>query len=317
MELVINPTLEFVDTEIASGTGLAGRQTEIKYRHGTLADYSVSMGMSAELGPDHPRGSGPRGLDGLMDLLTTTPTSLSGDRRFIRGHLLNDWVGGPGDDFNLFPITHQANMAHEQNIEQRVKEWVNVERYWVEYNVAVTNVTAELDSDRPTALNYVNADLECDAAIITLDDGRVNPISVTINSRYTLPGNRQDENFSAVGRFSEEAYEGDIKARPIDDNAELLLPARAGIYKLDISIKEALDRALAITDWVKIRQALSGVRQLGSSRLDVLEEAYNKYSMENLVGELDASEKGSLSRINNMVPSIVSALKKLEHAVTA
>lgn len=317
VELVINPTLEFVDTEIASGTGLAGRQTEIEYRHGTLANYPVGMGMSAELGPDHPRGSGPKGLDGLMDLLTTTPTSLPGDRRFIRGHLLNDWVGGPGDDFNLFPITHQANMAHEQNIEQRVKEWVNVQRYWVEYNVEVTNVTAELDSDRPIALNYVNADLECDAAIITLDDGRVNPVSVTINSRYTLPGNQQDENFSTVGHFSEKAYEGEIEPRPIDDNAELLLPARAGTYKLDASIKKALDRTLATTDWDQVRQALSGVRQLGGSRLDVLEEAYNKYSMDNLAGEFDASKKSSLTRINNMVPSILKALKKLQNAGAA
>lgn len=311
VELVINPTLTYVGTIKASGAGLGGRQTDIEYRHGTLAGYAVGMGMSAELGPDHPRGSGPRGLNDLMALLTTTPTSLPGDRRFIRGHLLNDWVGGPGDDFNLFPITHQANMAHEQQIEQRVKQWVNVERYWVEYSVEVKQVDAELDNGPPIALNYVNADLKCEAAILTLDDRKVNPISVTINSRYTLPGNQQDDDFSAVGSFSEEAYEGEIKSRDVDDEAELLLPSRAGIYKLDTSIQRALEQALRANNWDDIKKALSGVRQLGSSRLDVLEEAYNKREMENLAGELSASEKASLTRINNMVPSILAALRSL------
>ena len=317
VELAINPSLVSVGKTPASGTGLAGRKTEIEYRHGTLAGHPVGMGMSAELGPDHPRGSGPKGLDDLMDLLTTTPTSLSGDRRFIRGHLLNDWVGGPGDDFNLFPITHQANVAHEQNIEQRVKEWVNVERYWVEYSVDVKLVKAELGNtnlDAPSliAQNYVNADLECHAAILTLDNQKVNPVSVTINSRYTLPTSQQDENFSAVGSFSEDRHEGGIETRPEDDTANLLLPARAGIYKLDTSISVALERALRVTNWGKIRTELSRIRQLGSARLDVLRDAYEKRNKENLVGELTASEKASLTRINNMVPSITEALKALE-----
>jgi hypothetical protein len=305
-----------VGTAKASGTGLDGRQTEIEYRHGTLAGYTVGMGMSAELGPDHPRGSRPDGLDDLMDLLTTTPTSLSGDRRFIRGHLLNDWVGGPGEDFNLFPITHQANVAHEQKIEQRVKEWVNVERYWVDYSVDVKLVEAELDNTPSIALNYVNAQLECKAAILTMDDRRVNPVSVTINSHYTQPADEQDERFSVAEEFSEDIHEGELESRSVDNNAELLLPARAGIYKLDASISGALERTLDVTNWVKIREALSKIRQLGSSRLDVLEEAYEKRNKENLVGELVASEKASLTRINNMVPSILAALETLETSGT-
>lgn len=43
---------------------------------------------------------------------------------WVRGHLLNHNVGGPGEKRNLTPITKTANSEHHNNIEKAVK-WAN------------------------------------------------------------------------------------------------------------------------------------------------------------------------------------------------
>ncbi|MDY6798101.1 MAG: hypothetical protein SVX28_05050, partial [Pseudomonadota bacterium] len=78
VELAINPELKVTDTVEATGTGLGGKQTRIRYGTDQLAGQTVGVEMNAELGPDHPSGSDARGIDGLMEKLTTTPTTLPG-----------------------------------------------------------------------------------------------------------------------------------------------------------------------------------------------------------------------------------------------
>lgn len=40
---------------------------------------------------------------------------------FIRGHLLNDNLGGVGEVYNLFPITSSANGEHKITAEGKLK----------------------------------------------------------------------------------------------------------------------------------------------------------------------------------------------------
>lgn len=48
-----------------------------------------------------------------------------GDSYYIRGHLLNRHLGGPGDDFsNLTPLTQKTNHQHSATVEQTVKAHV-------------------------------------------------------------------------------------------------------------------------------------------------------------------------------------------------
>ncbi|WP_457624924.1 eCIS core domain-containing protein [Persephonella sp.] len=56
---------------------------------------------------------------------------------YIRGHLLNEKLGGPGKRWNLAPITKQANKDHEKNIESVIKKMVLEEGKTVEYHVIV------------------------------------------------------------------------------------------------------------------------------------------------------------------------------------
>jgi hypothetical protein len=43
---------------------------------------------------------------------------------YIKGHILNDNLGGPANAYNLTPITQKANKAHLHNVEKKVKKLV-------------------------------------------------------------------------------------------------------------------------------------------------------------------------------------------------
>ncbi|MFC4260969.1 hypothetical protein ACFOZ5_18265 [Marinobacter lacisalsi] len=314
--LAINPDLEVTMSEMAAGTGLAGKTTEIRYGSGDLQGHTVGAEMTADpLGPDHPRGSGPSGQRSLMGKLVTD-TSAEGDRRFIRGHLLNDQLGGVGRDINLFPITHQANQAHESQIESRVKQWVNTNRYWTYYRVRVSVQDADLS--HPTGrieLNSVNASFHCEAAVYTLDNRKVNQISATIVSRYTPPAETQDTDFQPVTDATE-AEQTTVETRQEDRDADIRMPARMGDYRLDSAITNKLDDVLGHSErgTGEVRQALRAIPGIGPKTLETLFKVYKDYKRHgerNLVSMLSSSEKGNLTRLNRLGPAILRALDSL------
>ncbi|MCP4289272.1 MAG: hypothetical protein GY792_33435, partial [Gammaproteobacteria bacterium] len=51
-----------------------------------------------------------------------------GGSYYVRGHLLNHNLGGPGNTWaNLTPLTQKANQDHHADFESRVKRAVNEE----------------------------------------------------------------------------------------------------------------------------------------------------------------------------------------------
>lgn len=64
---------------------------------------------------------------------------------FVRGHLLNDNLGGVGEVYNLFPITYSANSEHKITAEGHLKRYMRIEQaamksklggpYFVHYRV--------------------------------------------------------------------------------------------------------------------------------------------------------------------------------------
>jgi len=77
------------------------------------------------LAPDYEPGSkstNDTDQDKLMsELANAGKTSVPNDQKYIKGHLLNDHVGGPGLSYNLFPITADANAKHLAYVEKFVK----------------------------------------------------------------------------------------------------------------------------------------------------------------------------------------------------
>jgi len=138
---------------------------EVTFETHKIDGHLVGKKMEAKkLGPNHPQGSPPLGgaLSGLMKELETDP-KLKNENKYIKGHLLNDNLGGPGSAQNLYPITADANSKHERNVERLVKDWVNNKGYWVYYKVEVANEKIDL------AKGMINADFVCEAAPLDVD----------------------------------------------------------------------------------------------------------------------------------------------------
>lgn len=175
-----------------------GKQTDVTWTTSDVGGSTVGVKMVADpLGPEHLQGGPPKtgAQYPLMSQLPTDP-SLDGSSKYIRGHLLNDNLGGPGEAENLFPLTGYANHEHERVIESQVKEWVNVRKQWARYEVNVT--PAKIDLPNKT----VNATFNCTADLLDPAQGMksVHRISAQIPSIYKNPLIADDKNASkAVG----------------------------------------------------------------------------------------------------------------------
>jgi hypothetical protein len=122
-------------SDAATKNGIANTSAAFKADTLTSTGEDVGVAMVADcIGPDHPEGSGPDNAVAKKHI-----TSLSKNDTFIRGHLLNGDLGGPGDTANLFPITAQANSLHYQQVEKQAKSLVNDQKAYARYEVNVIN----------------------------------------------------------------------------------------------------------------------------------------------------------------------------------
>ena len=314
LRLAINPDVVRRPAELIKGTSIAGKQSLISYTPGTLSGASDTVGLSMHadpLGPDHPAGSGPTGQATLMAKLPTDPT-LPEEQKYIRGHLLNDRIGGEGAPRNLFPITAAANRAHEQQIESRVKQWVNSDRYWVYYKVDVELKQLELGQPVALGLNKVNAELRCEAAVYDLQGQKHNQLNATIVSVYRGSGPLVTDATGPQHRDDEAA----VDVRQEDLAAEIQRSNREGEqdYRLHEQIFADLNRVLANHDWNAINDKLASISGLGENRLALLQRAYTLSGADRVdVGDRlnSAAEKAGLTIINSNAALIHQALSSL------
>lgn len=90
---------------------------------GKETDRDVGRNMRATLDWSDPRsGSTPGESSDIMhDLRDNEDTA---NAKFIKGHLLNDHLGGLGIWKNMFPITSNANLQHLANMERYAKQYL-------------------------------------------------------------------------------------------------------------------------------------------------------------------------------------------------
>lgn len=172
--------------------------SNISYTSGTAAGDSVAVGMLANPVSEDisSQGSTPRAnaLAGVMSKLITDPEQ-SNPSKYIKGHLLNHRIGGPGTSENMYPITGQANSGHFSNIERQVETWVNTNHYWVYYQVQVQNISEHIPyPDQKHPENWINASFNCHAYVKYSDAEEHDPIRAIINSNY-VQGNASTTSF--------------------------------------------------------------------------------------------------------------------------
>lgn len=167
VELKRNPvyTVNLKQAGVKTSQLPPSKASTVKYKTGSVGGSDVGTGMIADpLGPDHIAGSSPSGA-ALRDVMMKLPTDPKrpNNQKYIKGHLLNDQLGGKGIAKNLFPITAQANRAHESAIESAAKTLVNNKRQWVKYQVDVAY------NDKISSKGTVDAQLDATLTEYTSD----------------------------------------------------------------------------------------------------------------------------------------------------
>jgi hypothetical protein len=87
-----------------------------------------------------------------MGFLATNPSQSSEDN-YIRGHLLNEHLGGRGNAENMFPINGNANSQHLHSTEKHIETWLlhadpKQPKHCLLYEVKVQGRPHRLDSKR-------------------------------------------------------------------------------------------------------------------------------------------------------------------------
>lgn len=314
----VNPSFDFKPNEPLSGTGLPEEMhgkdlTKVVWKTATLGGSQVGMKMTADpLGPDHPAGSEPaRGAQQtLMDKLPTDPGQHKGrENRYIRGHLLNHWVGGPGTPRNMFPITGEANAQHHSSMEKSVKNWINDHRFWVRYKVTVedvgelTETGTKMLRGNPVKMYAIDAKMVTEASVL---DTELDPIPnltrrATIHSKY-------QEVADVTDRMSEDAAALEAhEARPEDLAREVELPdSHRTTPVLPAPIEVALRSALAGSSRESPRDEVSSklkqVKGFAERSATVIWKAYDQVKDkgdDQTVTGFTPAEKGTLTRIIN------------------
>ncbi len=109
--------------------------TKISYGGADARRGGKSM-IADPLSPDHPAGSSPSAAPPIWAEVNQRRND---KRLYVLGHLLNQQLGGPGDNVeNLTPITFSANATHQARVESALKTKVNTERKMVHYEVSVS-----------------------------------------------------------------------------------------------------------------------------------------------------------------------------------
>ncbi|MBB6271205.1 hypothetical protein HDF26_001632 [Pedobacter cryoconitis] len=109
---------------------------------GTKAAMVGKRMIAEPLAPDHEPGSKST-VDSdqtlmMAQLANAGNTSVSNHSKYIKGHLLNDHVGGPGESLNLFPITADANAKHLAFVEKYIKAQIS-DNYVLVYEIVVSH----------------------------------------------------------------------------------------------------------------------------------------------------------------------------------
>ena len=192
---------------------------------------SLGVKMVAKvLTPLHPQGTGPSdtALAPIFGYLETQGGT--GVHGYIKGHLLNDNLGGPGAAENLYPISQKANIDHSNMIEKDAKALVNDQQIWVRYEVEIKNETVSEVPPAPGAkpnapkIVSIDADLHASLAKLHTDEKNFTPVkSVVVKSRFNMTAD-QFKNAPAKS-LSDKQVEDRDKAKEAFLNAPDINPA--------------------------------------------------------------------------------------------
>jgi len=165
----VNPTQEFPSGKrVDTGTAGAGAPIPSRVTYSAANSRLGGRRMVADpVGPDM-LGLGSEPSDsGNSAIWPIVNRQRNGTRLYVRGHLLNHHIGGPGNDpRNLTPITYRANGDHQRSVETHIKTHIRNGGY-AKYTVIV---------------NYPSTPLTVPAGVHPAEG----ELATTLTTRWTL-----------------------------------------------------------------------------------------------------------------------------------
>ncbi len=305
---------------------LDGRQTDVTWALHPTGAAGVEM-VADPLGPEHSQGGPPKsGVQSAIMEKLPTDSALDNKSKFIRGHLLNDNLGGPGEAGNLFPITAEANKAHELLIESKVKKWVNVEKHWVKYSVRVVGIEFSEEFNEANKNGFVNSRLECHAQVLDAPQTQQSPsfsspaplasVKGIIESKYKNP----NQNLNAVSHCDEKNFP-QVGAQSSTHTPLLSTASR----EQAIHFTEGLFDILSIVSQYKIykpEEVAEGVqarvygvgKKMGNLLEVICKQVKQEQPRDELLKTLLEDEKGAnITIINSLGNNIIEAIRDMIH----
>jgi hypothetical protein len=164
------------------GTVTVGKKME------AWLDYnSIPHGQSANLN---------KGQDEMMSAIRSCWGIVGGD--VVKGHLLNDNLGGTANNNNLYPITRGANKNHLNYVENGAKK-----AFWVDKSPGIYyKVTVDADPD----IESSTADFDCEIRYWNPSNNQLGP---QVISPTTIPSDLEDVRSKDSDSSPFETYTGD------------------------------------------------------------------------------------------------------------
>ncbi|MBI3230514.1 MAG: DUF4157 domain-containing protein [Burkholderiales bacterium] len=203
LQFSINPTyVKYLDTSgkklalrIGGGTnaisGLASHATDVLFQPQTITVNGTSTEVgkvmhARRLSQDHPLGM-TAAKDSKQETLMhdLAKSGGSANTMYIKGHLLNDHLGGPARTENLFPITQEANGQHVYWVEKYVKAEI-AKGYVMEYSVEVPSYTISASQIVGSTRNgyTIDSSFKCHSARMDVGGNPIDSYDITIVSRW-------------------------------------------------------------------------------------------------------------------------------------
>lgn len=125
---------------------LAGKKYETRITYGPTDDRGGTLMVAHPLGADNKdRGSKPDQSANFPPIWNFVANERHGHRLYIKGHLLNQNLGGPGDQLgNITPLSYSANSNHLNAVEKSVKSVVLGDKKLVHYEVHINYPASQL-----------------------------------------------------------------------------------------------------------------------------------------------------------------------------
>jgi hypothetical protein len=262
------------------------------------SDTGEATGVDAKvLGPDHKLGSEPQtGKGKVWNKRRAQLSAAANKAKYIAGHLLNNNLGGPGNDArNLTAIPATANTTQSTHIEEEVKKLVNTDFHFVHYKVDV-DYAQDQKGKKPHYASHITSSWNA------LDeDGKDIKPRKTVSIAIPSPSSLASYDVGISGHDKKKDFSGSAKGK-VDPSTQIVLN-NTGYLAVAITVQKNFSASI-----LKLSKELEEAKEATIQSEEEREESLEKIGAlqdelresNQLLGETQAELKDTIERMEEV-----------------